>query len=80
MMNKTVLLDKMRKERAAWEALISEVGENRVTEPGADGYWKVKDTVAHMTAYEEWVVQCIETRRIPEIFAGQPSRHRLSQL
>lgn len=62
-MNKRALLETMRRERAAWENLIAEVGDQRVTEPGADGYWKVKDTVAHMTAYEDWVVQCLEAAK-----------------
>ena len=53
-MTKAELLEKMRSERARWEALLAEVGEERLTEPGVAGEWSVKDIAAHLTVYERW--------------------------
>ena len=50
----------MRSERARWEALLSNVGETRMTEPGVAGNWSVKDTIAHITAYERGLVSWLE--------------------
>ena len=45
------LLAALRAERARWEALLAEVGVERLTEPGVAGDWSVKDVLGHLTAY-----------------------------
>lgn len=40
---KTGLLDWARRERAAWELLLAEVGEARMSTPGAMGDWTFRD-------------------------------------
>src|SRR4028118_1524376 len=50
-MTKQQLLDRVREERAAWEALLMTVGEHRMDIPGAMGDWTFKDTVAHLTTW-----------------------------
>jgi uncharacterized protein (TIGR03083 family) len=47
-MDKTTFLEQLRSARAEWEALLDEVGEERMAEPGANGEWSVKDVVAHV--------------------------------
>jgi hypothetical protein len=70
-MNKTKFLDIMRTERKQWEALLSEVGIARMEIPGAAGEWSVKDIIAHITAYEQGLVEwlraasCGETVEFP---------------
>ena len=49
---KARLLAALREERARWEALLAEVGDARLTEPGAAGDWSVKDVLGHLTAYQ----------------------------
>ncbi len=44
----------MRKARADWEALLTEAGESRLTEPGVEGDWSLKDIIAHLTYFETW--------------------------
>ena len=39
----------IERERAAWENLLAEVGEDRMLEPGPMGDWTFKDLVAHLT-------------------------------
>jgi len=58
---KAELLDAMRAKRAAWESLLDEVGEARMLEPGVDGEWAVKDVIAHVTVYERWTLNRLQT-------------------
>ncbi len=51
-MNKEQLVETMRTTRTAWQALLTEVGEARMTVAGVTGKWSVKDVVAHLTAWE----------------------------
>jgi hypothetical protein len=48
------LLEEMRMARSNWEALLAEVGEARLTEPGVEGDWSLKDIMAHLTYFETW--------------------------
>lgn len=59
---KAEFLATLRAERAQWEALLAEVGEGRLDEPGATGHWSVKDVVAHVMWYEGWVNERLAER------------------
>jgi hypothetical protein len=48
------LLEVMRTARSSWETLLAEAGEARLTEPGVEGDWSLKDIIAHITYYETW--------------------------
>jgi hypothetical protein len=65
------LLEVMRTARANWESLLAEVGEARLTEPGVEGDWSLKDIIAHITYFETWATNCLMAIR-----RGEP----LSQL
>ena len=58
--SKASLLHELRAARAEWDALMAEVGEGRMTEPGAAGDWSVKDVMAHLTSYSRWFVNASE--------------------
>jgi hypothetical protein len=68
-MNKNELIEALRAERARWEALLAEVGAERMTVPGATGKWSVKDVIAHLTAWEERPVAWLEAAQT----GGQPT-------
>jgi hypothetical protein len=51
---KTELLATMAARRAEWDALLSRVGNDRMEKPGVEGYWSVKDVVAHVCAFEQY--------------------------
>jgi hypothetical protein len=53
------LLEVMRTARSNWEALLAEAGEARLTEPGVEGDWSLKDIIAHLTYFETWVTHCL---------------------
>jgi hypothetical protein len=48
------LLEAMRAARSNWDALLAEAGEARLTEPGVEGDWSLKDISAHITYFETW--------------------------
>src|SRR5258708_2269408 len=50
-LSKTQLLTELRKEQAAWEALLDEIGEAHMTQPEVAGGWSIKDIVAHLTGW-----------------------------
>jgi hypothetical protein len=47
----------LRHERALWDALLAQVGQERMDLPGVEGAWSVKQIVAHLTWYEGVVVE-----------------------
>lgn len=51
-MDKKTLIEAVRNSRVAWDVLLAQVGEERMTTPGVTGNWSVKDVVAHLTAWE----------------------------
>ena len=55
-MTKTELLDELKAENARWEALLSEIGEERMTQPGVAGDWSVKDIIAHLVGWRRRTV------------------------
>ena len=56
-MNKEQLVQSIRTEQIAWRALLTEVGDQRITLPNAVGAWSIKDMVAHVTFWEQRAVE-----------------------
>src|SRR3954452_6011288 len=50
-MDKQELLERIEREADLWEVFLSEVGEERMEQPGAAGEWSFKDVVAHLSAW-----------------------------
>ena len=63
-MNKSKLIETLRKERAAWEALLAEVARYGMTEPGLAGDWSAKDIFAHVSWYERETSIMVEERAL----------------
>jgi hypothetical protein len=66
-MNKREFIDTMRKEQTGWEALLAEAGAARMTLPGAAGDWCLKDVVAHVSAYEKWLIDLFAAVKCGEL-------------
>jgi hypothetical protein len=47
--SKAQLLHGLRDEEAQWQALLNEIGEDHMTQPGVEGEWSIKDIIAHLT-------------------------------
>ena len=54
--SKAQLLDDLRSEQAQWEALLRDIGEDHMTQPGVAGDWSIKDIVAHLTSWRRRTV------------------------
>lgn len=54
--SKAQLLTELKEEQTQWEALLSEIGEARMTQPGVAGDWSIKDIVAHLTGWRRRTV------------------------
>ena len=66
----------LRAERTKWNALLAQVGMERMEIPGAVGDWSVKQLVAHLTWYERAVVEGAQ-----QVFAtGKFTRRRRAGL
>jgi uncharacterized damage-inducible protein DinB len=60
-MTRARLLETLRRERARWLATIAAAGdEARLLTPGFAGVWSVRDVIAHITAYERWMLDHME--------------------
>ena len=47
----------LQAERRRWNALLAQVGMERMETPGVEGEWSVKELVAHLTWYEQGIVE-----------------------
>ena len=63
-MDKATVLEKLQTTRAEWEALLSEIGEERMVQPGANGEWSVKDVIAHVMWGEREMVGVCQARAL----------------
>ena len=55
-MNKSELLHGVREEYRQWEALLNQISEARMDQPGAAADWSIKDIVAHLTGWRRRTV------------------------
>ena len=56
----------LQQKRAAWEALLAQLDEQRMLQSGIEGTWSVKDLIAHISWYEREMVPVIRLR----VFTG----------
>jgi uncharacterized damage-inducible protein DinB len=54
------IIEKVKRERAAWKALIEQIEQERFTQPGVAGQWSVKDIIAHITWHEREMVGLVK--------------------
>src|SRR5690349_425093 len=57
---KADLLAQIEADRAEWRALLAEVGEGRMEQPGPMGEWTFKDLAAHLTGWRERSIARLE--------------------
>jgi uncharacterized damage-inducible protein DinB len=60
----TQLLGNLRSGRAAWDALISRIPPERMTQPGVEGAWSVKDIIAHIAWHEREMIGVLQARAL----------------
>jgi hypothetical protein len=72
---KAGLIELIEQERAGWEALIVDVGEERMTQPGATDHWSFKDVAAHLAAWRNRGVLRLKAAKRGEKAAPPPWAH-----
>jgi len=55
-MNLAEFLDYLHGRNAEWEALLAQVGPERLEEPGVNGAWSMKDMIGHLIGWQRGVV------------------------
>lgn len=63
-MDRATFLARLDRVRAEWEALLVEIGEERMLLPGATGEWSVKDVLAHVLWCEREMVGVCQARAL----------------
>jgi hypothetical protein len=59
-------INTLQQARAQWEAILVQINEQRMLQPGIVGTWSVKDLIAHVSWYEREMVSVIRLR----VFTG----------
>ncbi len=61
-MDKATFINTLKQSRAEWEALLAQVDEEQMLQPGAAGKWSVKDVIVHVAWGEREMVPIMHTR------------------
>ena len=61
--SRTDVLAEIDRQRAWWEGLLAEVGEERMEQSGATGDWSFKDVVAHLSGWQRRTLDRLESVR-----------------
>src|SRR5947199_10709715 len=65
--SKAQLVNELKQENAAWQALLDAIGEANMTQPEVAGGWSIKDIVAHMTEWRRRTVKRFQMIRKPNV-------------
>lgn len=76
-MNKAELLDWLQAEYRQWEALLDQIGQERMDQPGVAGDWSIKDIVAHVTDWQPWMIARLQAAQRGEPKPAPPWPARL---
>lgn len=58
---KASILEQIRSTHAPLEALLASIDDARMTQPGVNGEWSVKDILAHITWWEQHLLRRMRT-------------------
>jgi uncharacterized damage-inducible protein DinB len=67
--NKAELLQAMREGRREWEEALSRLSESDFRTPNVEGVWSVKDILAHICAYEQYMSAMLADWKDPNAMA-----------
>jgi len=64
---KADVLARINEERQLWQALVAEVGQERMDQPGPMGEWTFKDLAAHLLGWRRRAIARLEAagKRLP---------------
>ena len=70
-MNKSEFLNGLREEYQQWEALLNQIGEERMDQSGVAADWSIKDIVAHLTGWRRRTVARLQAAQRGEPDSGR---------
>ncbi|MEZ4731229.1 MAG: ClbS/DfsB family four-helix bundle protein [Caldilineaceae bacterium] len=65
-MKKAELLHWLQEEYQQWDTLLDQIGPERMDQPGVNGDWSMKDTIAHLTGWHRWLVARLQATQRSE--------------
>jgi uncharacterized damage-inducible protein DinB len=65
-MDKATFISTLKEARAEWEALLAQIDEACMNQPGATGKWSVKDVIAHVAWSELEMVPLLNTHSLAD--------------
>ena len=65
-MKKSELLNGLQQEYRQWEALLKQIGLERMDQPGVAGHWSIKDIIAHLTGWRRRTVARLQAAQRAE--------------
>lgn len=71
-MTKSELLTDLGSEQEQWEALLAQIGEARMDQPGVAADWSIKDIVAHLTGWRRRTVARLQAAQRGEADPSPP--------
>jgi len=71
-LSKADWLDRIEREREAWEAIVAEAGDAGMEQPGAAGDWTFKDVAGHLNGWRVLTVARLEAAARGELPSPPP--------
>lgn len=65
-MDKVTFITTLQEARHGWKAVLAQMDEQRLLQPGVVNTWSVKDVIAHVAWYEREMIPVMRTH----VFAG----------
>jgi hypothetical protein len=72
MQQKQALIERIRTEQALWEDFLAQVGEERMTQPGATDDWSFKDVVGHLNGWRTLTLAKLDVARRGDLQPPDP--------
>lgn len=60
---KDALLSEMAAGRKEWLDLIAQISDEQMKQPGVDGIWSIKEILAHICAYEQYMAAMLADQK-----------------
>ena len=77
-MNKKQFISKLLRERDKFELLMNRAGfVRRMTMKGVEGSWSIKDVIAHIWAYEQYMSDRLDEIARGEVYIPCKTHHAL---
>ena len=80
---KAALLDNIEAGYDKFEALLAPLSEEQMTTPTVNGTWSIKDNIAHLTAWQGYVLEqlqgVIDGKEPPEFMPGLTTEDEINE-